>query len=234
MTLSTLLALQDHDTLADQARHRRTHLPEEGRARELAAARDALVARRAELAKTQADLGARQDAIERDVVASRVKQAELAKRLGATSVPREAQTFQHELDMAHQRQVDLEDAELEVMEQLEPVDAEVASLEARLAALDPELSDARAALAAREAEVDAEIAALVEARRPLTDAVGAEAAAAYDTKRAKLGGVAVARLVAGMCSGCNLRLSSGEVQRIQHLPPDEAAECEQCGRLLVH
>jgi predicted nucleic acid-binding Zn-ribbon protein len=45
--------------------------------------------------------------------------------------------------------------------------------------------------------------------------------------------VAVARLVNGHCSGCNLALSSGELDRIRHEPPDETFECEQCGRILV-
>jgi hypothetical protein len=232
MTLADLLALQDHDTLIDQARHRRAHLPEAARAAELTAAHDALVARRATVAGTQADLAGRQDAIERDVTASRAKQAELAKRLSATSVPREAQTLQSELDTARQRQRELEDAELELMEQLEPVEAELVSLDERLAAAVPELDEARHALAERAAAVDAEIAALVAARAPLAGAVGDDLAG-YDAKRAKLGGVAVARLVSGSCSGCNLRLSSGELERVRQLPADEATECEQCGRLLV-
>ena len=233
MTLSALLALQDHDTLVDQARHRRGHLPEATQVRELDAARQALVARRAELVATQADLEARREAIERDVTVLRSKQADWAKRLAATAVPREAQTYQSEIDTAHQRQVELEDAELELMEQLEPVEAELSSLDARLVALDVELADARAALTAREAEGDAELGALATARGPLAAAVGSDALGAYETKRPKLGGIAVARLVAGTCSGCNMRVSSGELQRLQHLPAGEADECEQCGRLLV-
>jgi uncharacterized protein len=233
MTLASLLALQDHDTLVDQARHRRAHLPEATQLRDLELACQALVARRAELVATQADLVSRQDAIERDVTGLRSKQAGWAKRLAATAVPREAQTYQSEIDNAHQRQVELEDAELELMEQLEPIEAELSALDARVSALDAELVDARAALATREAEGDAELAALAAGRGPLADAVGPEAFASYELKRPKLGGVAVARLVAGTCTGCNMRVSSGELQRLQHLSADETAECEQCGRLLV-
>ena len=234
MTLATLLALQDHDILLDQARHRRTHLPEAARLRELTETNEALVARRTELAGSQADLGARLEAIERDVTTSRTKQTELGKRLASTSVPRDAQTFQHELDAAHQRQRELEDGELELMEQLEPVDGEATALDERLVVLDAELAEARAALAARQHDVDAELAALVAARVPLAGVLDADALATYESRRSKLGGIAVARVTAGVCMGCNMRLSSAEVQRLRQLPADELAECEQCGRLLVH
>lgn len=233
MTLAALLALQDHDILLDQARHRRAHLPEATRVKDLTAARAALVARRAELAASQADLGQRQAGIERDVVASRAKQTELAKRLGATSVPREAQTLQHELDTAHQRQRDLEDGELELMEQLEPIDGEAASLDERIVVLEAELAEATTALAVRQAEADADVAALVGGRVALAGAIAADALAAYDSRRARLGGVAVARLTGGHCAGCNMQVSQLEQERFRHLPPDEPAECDQCGRLLV-
>lgn len=233
MTLASLLALQDHDIATEQARHRRATLPEAARVREMTQARDALVSRRAEVATAQAGLEARQAAIEADVTVSRTKQAELAKRLAATSVPREAQTFQHELDTAHQRQVELEDAELELMEQLEPLETEAASLDDRLDTLAADLIVAQAELEVRQAEVEAEVAGLAAGRQPLTDAIDPDALATYERKRSKLGGVAVARLLNGTCMGCNIHLSSAELQDIAHLPPEEPAECESCGRMLI-
>jgi predicted nucleic acid-binding Zn-ribbon protein len=233
MTLAALLALQDHDTSIDQARHRRAHLPEATTVRELTQGLAALTARRAALAAQQEELGGRQAALDVDITASRSKQAELAKRLAATSVPREAQTFQHELDTARQRQHDLEDGELELMEALEPIDTEAASLDERITVTEAELAGAREALVAREAEVDAELAELTTARAPLAGVIDADTLAAYDTKRAKLGGIAVARLVHGTCSGCNIQLSSSEIQQMHHLPPEEPAECESCGRMLL-
>ncbi len=233
MTLASLLALQDHDIAIEQARHRRASMPEATRRRDIIQARDALVARRTELAAIQAELEARQAAIEKDVVASRTKQGDLAKRLAATSVPREAQTFQHELDTAHQRQVELEDAELELMEQLEPVDAEAGSVDERLEALAADLIVAEAELAVRTTDIDAELVAMAASRQPLVDAIDPDTVATYESKRAKLGGIAIARLLNGTCTGCNIHLSSSELQDIAHLPPDEPAECESCGRMLV-
>jgi predicted nucleic acid-binding Zn-ribbon protein len=57
--------------------------------------------------------------------------------------------------------------------------------------------------------------------------------ARYDELRLRLGGVAVAELHDGRCSGCHLRLSNVALERVKNAPPDELVECEECGRLLV-
>ncbi len=232
MPITDLLALQDHDILLDQARHRRGHLPEAATAAQLDQARQALAARRATLAADQARLNGEQESLEGDIEMSRAKQVELAKRLSATSVPREAQTLQHEIETAHARQTELEDRELELMEALEPIDAEAADLDVRLTTLAEQLTVAHAELAAREAEVDAELAGLVAAREPLVAAAG-DLVETYEKTRAHMGGVAVARVAHGTCDGCHMQISSSEVQRLRQLPPGEVAECENCGRMLV-
>jgi len=43
----------------------------------------------------------------------------------------------------------------------------------------------------------------------------------------------VARLEAGACGACHIKLSAVEHDRIQHLPDDEEVRCEECGRVLV-
>jgi uncharacterized protein len=55
----------------------------------------------------------------------------------------------------------------------------------------------------------------------------------YDTARARLGGVAVARLEHGSCGACHMKLSAVEHDRILHLSPDEPVRCEDCDRFLV-
>ena len=63
--------------------------------------------------------------------------------------------------------------------------------------------------------------------------VEADDLALYERMRARLGGVALARLVQGRCDGCHVALSASEVDRIRREPPDARIECEHCGRLLV-
>jgi predicted nucleic acid-binding Zn-ribbon protein len=81
--------------------------------------------------------------------------------------------------------------------------------------------------------VEGELASLVDERAAAVSAVPEALVARYEKLRAKLGGVAVARLEHGRCTGCHLQLPATELDRLRHEPPDALAECEQCGRLLV-
>lgn len=231
--LAQLLALQEHDTAADQLRHRRTTLPE----------RKALADLEAEIARVgglngvatarRDQLVAAQDALETEITACRTKRASLEKKLAATSVPKDAQAMSTEIDSLRERQRGLEDREIEIMEELEPVDAEIAGHERVLSDLGEQAAGARDALTAAEAVIDAELATVLAERQALTPSVSPPMLARYDRLRVKFGGVAVARLDKGRCTGCSLALSTLELDRVRHEPPDAIVECEQCGRLLV-
>ena len=56
---------------------------------------------------------------------------------------------------------------------------------------------------------------------------------AYESLRADLGGVAVARLIGSTCDGCHLDLSAVAFDRVKKLPDDAVVTCDQCGRLLI-
>ena len=232
--LDALVALQDHDTTTDQQRHRLSHLPERRRADELAAEEKATTAELTRLGAERDVLAKRQDGIEREIATCRTKQGELTKRLAVTSVPRVAETLQHELELSKARQGALEDDELALLEELEPVEAAIASAEARLAQFETEHEAAAEALGIAERDLSAELARLAPARAALIAQVPASLLQRYEHLRPRLSGVAVAKLVGGHCSGCNLTFSTSELQRLRALPADELDECEQCGRLLVH
>jgi uncharacterized protein len=231
--LNAMLSLQDHDSATDQLRHRLATLAERAHLQELTATASKQAARLAELTGEHDSLVARQTAIEREVVASQTKQADLSRKLLATSVSREAQTLQHELDGAKDRQRALEDDELELMEALEPIDAELDQLRRSEADVAAQITVAQAELAVAEQTGARELDALTAARPAVADAVPNALRMRYEALRPRLKGVAVARVVAGHCSGCNLELPTSELQRLRGLPADELAECEQCGRMLV-
>jgi hypothetical protein len=127
----------------------------------------------------------------------------------------------------------LEDDELEIMELVEPVDAERSGLAERRAQMDAEGDRLRADLATSEAELEARLAEVRAARDAAAGDVPADLWPEYDRLRERLGGVAIARLAGAACQGCHLALSAVEVDRIRKLPPDEAVHCEECGRLLA-
>jgi len=231
-----LLDVQEHDTAADQLRHRLAHLPARGEIeqvhREIADHERAT----AEVVAVRDELARGQRRIEGEVALVEAKVAEVDATLygGSVTSPRELQALQDDLDSLRRRQRQLEDQVIEVMEQIEPIEADLAArdvargeYEARLAALEAALVEAAAAIDAELEVVEAERAATVAGIDPAL-------LTSYESLRRQLGGVAVARLVGSNCGGCHLSLSAVELDRIRHLPPDAAAHCEECGRLLVH
>ena len=149
------------------------------------------------------------------------------------SAIRELTALQEEIAALGRRQRALEDKLLELMEEAEPVEAELHSLRDERAGLDEVAVNAAADLADAEAEIDSALAVLQSRRFDAAIPVPAALLSEYETIRGRMGGIGVARLSGDRCGGCHLMLSAMEADRIKHLPPDEVAHCEECGRLLV-
>jgi predicted nucleic acid-binding Zn-ribbon protein len=152
---------------------------------------------------------------------------------GAVTASRELQALAADVESLKARASVVEDQVLELMEAREPLEAELTALSAEREVLDARRQAAAAALAVAEAGVDEELARLTKGRAQAAGSVPAELQGAYDRLRARLGGVAVARLVGTHCDGCHLTLPAMELDRIRHLPDGEVVTCEQCGRILV-
>jgi uncharacterized protein len=234
--LELLLEVQKHDTHADQIRHRQANLPE----------RAALAEREAERAKAEREhrtttdrrdeLQAEQDRIEAEVTKAKERIAAVDGKLygGGTSNPRELQALQDEVASLGRRVTLLEDSELEVMEQLEPVEAATVANQAEIVRLEAEIERLGMELTAAEAELDVELAEVEDHRASAAQAVPAELLEEYEHIKVNSGGVGVAPLTGGQCGGCHIKLSAMESDRIKKLPPDAVAYCDECGRILVH
>jgi uncharacterized protein len=231
----TLLAVQEHDTHADQLVHRSQTLPVRTRLAELETQVAAVDARIADVDSRRADLGKSQQRLEDEISSLQAKAAQADKQLysGATNNPRELQALQDDIASIQRRIGKLEDDELEVMELTEPVDAERARLLAQRDKVDEEATRLRAELAESEAAIEAELQGVRQQRAEAATQVPDDLWPEYERLRNQLGGVAIARLVGSTCQGCHLALSAVEVDRIRHLSPDEPVHCEECGRLLV-
>ncbi len=230
-----LLAVQDHDTHTDQLTHRRKTLP--ARAELDAAMRQLaqLEARTSEVEAARHELARSQQRLEDDITSINDKAAQHDKTLysGTIGNPRELQTLQDEIGALKRRVSQLEDQELELMEQIEPLDAELARLAAERSALDDQAASLRGQIAEDEVAIDAELAVVQAERTALLTEVEPELLAEYEQLRPHAGGIAIARLVGGSCGGCHLGLSAVEIDRIKRLPNEEPVHCEECGRLLA-
>jgi uncharacterized protein len=229
------LDLQDIDTAIVQLQHRRAALPERQQLGEVTAALARVDQRAADVGAARDDLARRQSALEEQLASTASRRHAIEQRMYAArgAATRDLQAMDDEIRQLRHRGEEMEDAELELMVALEPLDAEVSALqierqrlEASAAALGQALSDA-------EAEIDRQLLAQHAARATAASQVPDELLGRYGALQARLGGTGAARLVGNRCSGCHLELPAMEVDRIHRLPAGAVVTCEQCGRILV-
>jgi hypothetical protein len=230
-----LLEVQALDLSLQQLTHRRANLAERAALEVNASQRSGVEAQRGEVDVTHRELVRRQHLLEDEIngVRGRAETHEATLYSGSVNNPRELQALQEDIESLRRRQRVLEDEDLEIMEELEPVVAQLAEFDAQLAALDVAGSELAAALEVAAADIDAEIAGLRTQRDSVADGVANEALADYEQLRDQFGGVGIARLEGNHCGGCHLALSAVEVDRVRKLPGDARVVCEECGRLLV-
>jgi predicted nucleic acid-binding Zn-ribbon protein len=230
-----LLKVQDHDTHIDQLEHRRIAMPARAELDQVMGALGALEERVGEVQVAREELTRRQQRLEDEIATLAAKAEQHDKMLygGTIGNPRELQTLQDEIGALKRRISQLEDQELELMEQIEPLDADLAQLASQRTSLDEQATGLRALIAEDEVAIDAELVAVRTERDALAGETEPALLAEYEQLRPHSGGVAIARLVNGSCGGCHLHLSAVEVDRIKKLPPEEPVHCEECGRLLA-
>lgn len=231
----TLLSVQEHDTHIDQAVHRRIALPARS---ELDQAMQRLLAIEKEAAEVEArrhDLSRDQQRLEDEIskLTDKATQHDKALYSGSVTNPRELQAMQDEIAALKRRIGQLEDQDLELMEQIEPLDADLARLAAESDAVDASAIALRASIAEDEVTIDGDLDRLRTERSAEAMQIDPDLILEYETLRTQGGGIGIARLVGGSCGGCHLGLSAVEVDRIKKLAPDEPAHCEECGRLLA-
>ena len=119
------------------------------------------------------------------------------------------------------------------MEELEPVAAEVARLQAARDEASTTAEALREAIAGQEASIDAELAEVASGRTELVAGVPASLLAQYERIRARSGGIGIARLDGHRCTGCHLELPNREVDELRRAAPDAVVLHDECGRILV-
>jgi len=233
--LHRLLDVQDHDLALDQLRHRRESLPD----RLALAEQEAAVARvSSEIGELEArlhDLQLTQKRLEDEIETVEAKAASESKKLnsGTITAPRELQSLNDEVEALGRRQRQLEDELLDVLEPAEELAAEIDRLGQQRDLVAAQADEIRGRIAVQEAEIDA----AADAARAERDAAAADLDASllerYEKLRARLGGIAVARLEGAQCMGCHVALPAVELDQVRHAAPDAIVVHEDCGRILV-
>ena len=230
-----LLRLQDHDIVIDQIEHRQATLPERPAVAAATAAVTEIDQRIERTTEQRNELARDEKRLADEVAIVETKAKDVNDKLygGTITSPKELQAFQEDYDSLKRRQRELEDHEIEIMEAIEPVQAELEQLGTQRASLVQTLDAASEALATAESDVAAELAEAKGQRDEIAAAVPDEQRQTYDRLRPDYAGIPIARLVGTNCSGCHLTLSAMALDRIRELPEGALATCDECGRLLV-
>jgi predicted nucleic acid-binding Zn-ribbon protein len=233
--LDDLLALQGLDLTADQLRHRRDNLPERAELAATHAQLRALEQRAAEVQEQRDELARNEKRLEDEIAMVRDKAEQTNKTLysGTVNVPRELTALQDEMAALSRRQRQLEDQELELMEQAEPLDADLVTFAKDRLTLDEQATVLLVRIAEDEVAIDSELTDVLGRRSEALAGIPADLLAEYESLRSALGGIGVAKLSGNRCEGCHLTLSAVDVDRIRRAPDDELQHCTECNRLLV-
>lgn len=233
--LQLLLEVQAHDLALDRLAYRLRELPEHAQLNELGRRRADLEHRFGEMEAIRTELTRGQEQVEEHVQAlvSRMQAIDARLRSGAAASFRDQQAMALETESLDRQRRDSEDKELEIMEQLEPVESELTAVRTELVQIDAERTELSAAIERAESSIQVERRAVLDERAPLAASLPDALASSYERLRSKLGGIGAAKLVDGTCDGCHLKLPNRERDLIVHAPAGTIFYCDQCGRILV-
>ncbi|HYJ68699.1 MAG TPA: C4-type zinc ribbon domain-containing protein [Nocardioidaceae bacterium] len=227
--------MQTVDSSLQQLAHRKKNLPQHAELAEVTKRRSALDSRLVELDTQIADLTREQKKADVDVEQVKSRRVRDQQRLdtGQVSSPRELEQLQSEIVALDRRIGVLEDAELEIMEQLETFQGELTEVASELEDLNGKATQIESARDEAVGELDREAADATAERTRLAADVPEQLLAVYERMRAQLGGVGAAALRRRRCEGCRLELTEADFAAIRSAPDDEVLRCPECNRILV-
>jgi predicted nucleic acid-binding Zn-ribbon protein len=230
-----LLDVQALDTRLDQLAHRRRTLPEHAALAELETELGVLRDQQVEAETEQSDLARELKKAEGDVDQVRARAERDQKRLdaGQVSSPKELESLQHEIATLGNRQGDLEEVVLEIMERLESSQSRSSELSAQQEAARARVAALTASRDTTTGEIDGETENLQAQRATQAGSLAEDLVALYEKIREQQGGVGAAELRQRRCGGCRLELNNVEINELRDADPDEVMRCDECRRILV-
>ena len=227
--------MQALDTRLDQLAHRRRTLPEHAALAELETELGVLRDQQVEAETEQSDLARELKKAEGDVDQVRARAERDQQRLdaGQVSSPKELEGLQHEITTLGNRQGDLEEVVLEIMERLESSQSRSSELAAQQEAARARVAALTASRDTTTGEIDAETENLQAQRATQAGSLAEDLVALYEKIREQQGGVGAAELRQRRCGGCRLELNNVEINELRDADPDEVMRCDECRRILV-
>jgi predicted nucleic acid-binding Zn-ribbon protein len=226
--LERVIALQQLDSEANQARRKLAEGPEREKAFDTRLA-DA----RQRVADAKAGLAANQDArraIDKDVALHQGRLSKYRDQAMAVKTNQEYHAIQHEMAHAQAEVKKYEDAMLERMLEADDLAAALKTAESELAAQQKTIDADRKSMQAQDAQLQQSLEGLLARRAAIVAAIDKQVLATYETAAAKRQGVAVAEAKDGICTICHVRLRPQVFNTVRR--NEDITQCESCQRIL--
>jgi len=138
--------------------------------------------------------------------------------------------FQHEIDFCQQEIRRHEDRILELMTEADPLEKAVKAAEVALATEKKQVEEEKTKARERTAVDQKEIDGLMIERKQILSEMTPRIASEYERIRKGRAGVAIAEVLQGRCSKCNMQLRPQFLQELKR--QDAVMVCESCKRML--
>lgn len=235
--LEPLLSIQALDLDADAARKQSEAHPARQAIPELDAKLAAVEASRAERAAERVALEAEEERLGRAVaeVAREIEAADVEHYSGKRKNRDDATAHKASQAALRQKQSDLEEEELVLLESIERVELELEAKDRERATLHAAREEQLAVLAKVEQELADLLRKFDGERDALAARIPAPVLEAYARVRAqpRSGGRGSAQLAEGRCSACQIKLPVHEYTKMIAEPEDAVIQCPQCRRVFV-
>ncbi len=163
-----------------------------------------------------------------DDLASKIKAGNDELYSGRVKNPKELSNLQHEIELLKTKDDRLETRDLELMEQAESVEGEVAELAGKLEQVSAEWQREQEQLSKEKASLEVSLNDLRQKRQALAAEFDPKTVTLYEGLR-KNKGFAVARVEQGVCRGCRISMPSSELQQARS---GALVQCSSCNRIL--
>jgi len=160
------------------------------------------------------------------------EQAEKSKQAygGTISDPKQLSALEKKIGELGRLKDSLEEETLELMDEAEHVQQVAQKRQTTVDELAQAIQDAKAQHASGTRKAEEEMATLAQTRQELTEKVDGGLLKQYENLAQRLGGLAVAAVRQGACTGCKVGLPSTYAPKL--LQGDALVKCENCRRIL--
>ncbi len=226
--ITSLLALQDLDTRAEDARRRLADAPLRIGALDakLADATQALESAKAVLATTRAA----KQALEKEAAVAQQRVSKYKEQLMLAKDNKQFHALQHEIATFSAEVERIEGIELERMLEIDEQTAVVKAAEGKLAADKKTVAAEKAAITADAAVVKDTLTQLLADRAVLVKTIEPGLLATFEQVAKGRKGIGISRVVDGLCQGCRVRLRPHLYNQLR--AGDQILQCESCVRIL--